>query len=84
MSRLIDSLQAPYTTRLQAELRSIVHDSNLGDQERSDEIALFISRHNLEPVPPPPTLPVIAVDDIHLLAWIAIVPGDGDGLAHNQ
>ncbi len=72
--RLIDCLQAPYTKRLQDDLRLLVHNPNAEGQAIADAIAGFIADQNLQPVVPPEPLQVIDEDDIGLLAWIGIVP----------
>ncbi len=72
--RLIDCLQAPYTKRLQDDLRLLVHNPNAEGQAIADAIAGFIADQNLQPVVPPTPLQVIDEEDIDLLAWIGIVP----------
>ena len=73
-NRLIDCLQGSYSTRLQTDLRVILNGNDTTMQQQADDIAEFIAEQNLEPVSPPTPLQVINREDIHLLAWIAVVP----------
>jgi len=41
---------------------------------QSAAVAELAKDLGLEPAPPPDPLPVIEIEDVHLVCWIAIVP----------
>ena len=44
--------------------------------KQSVAVAELAKDLGLEPAPPPAPLPVIEIDDVHLVCWMAIVPTD--------
>lgn len=75
--RLVEALSAPYPPRIQGVFRSILR-TDANEQQKADRIAEEAARLGLEPSPPPEPLPVIAVEDIHLVCWQAIVPAKAE------
>lgn len=75
VDRLIDTLAAPYPERIRKQVRDIL-SSESSPKSRSHALADLVDRLALAPPPDPRPLPLIGEDDIHLVCWMAIVPGD--------
>ncbi len=73
--RLVESLETPYPERVLKLVRAAMASS---DQpvEQVQAIAELAAEMGLEPSAPPELLPEIAADDVHLVAWLAIVPSE--------
>ncbi len=81
---LIDRLEAPYPERIVRSIRAA-----LGTTEDPVEQARMVARYardlGLRPSAPPEPLPEISEDDIHLVCWLAILPGTpADGPAESS
>lgn len=72
--RLVEVLQAPYTERTVRSIRAAMA-SSADPVEQVREIERYAAELGLAPSPPPEPLPPITVDDVHLVCWMAIVPG---------
>ncbi|MEU5148457.1 helicase-related protein [Streptomyces yangpuensis] len=72
--RLAARLNAPYTVRVQREVRHILIAAGRTDADKVQSLVELANQHGLTPPPPPPLLPIIERDDIHLLCWTAITP----------
>ena len=70
---VIDALEAPYGNRIQKVIRDAMRSSEL-PREAAEAVARAAFDQGLAPTPQPEPLPVIAMDDIHLVCWQAIVP----------
>lgn len=70
---LVDALEAPHSARVQRDVRRVLRDED--EQARADALAGLIRALGLQPSPPPIPLPVITASDVHLVCWLAIVPG---------
>ncbi len=71
---LVESLEAPYPERIVRTIRAALAASGT-DMERVELIARTAHELGLEPATPPERLPRINEDDVHLVCWLAIVPG---------
>lgn len=74
---LIDALEAPYGNRIQKIIRDAMRSSD-NPREAATAVASAAYEQGLQPSTPPDPLPVIAVDDIHLVCWQAITPDGGE------
>ena len=73
VDRLIEAIEAPYGTRIQKMIREAMRLSD-DPARQSAAVAELAKDLGLEPAPPPDPLPVIEIEDVHLVCWIAIVP----------
>jgi hypothetical protein len=71
--RLVDILETPYPERILKLVRAAMASSDR-PVEQVQAIAELAAEMGLEPSPPPELLPEIDHDDVHLVAWLAIVP----------
>ncbi|MZD56575.1 SNF2-related protein [Streptomyces sp. SID5606] len=67
-------LNAPYTLRVQQEVRHILIAANSSDADKIQALMALANQHGLTPPPPPPLRPVIDREDIHLVCWTVITP----------
>ncbi|GIF04630.1 helicase-related protein [Actinoplanes siamensis] len=67
-------LNAPYTLRVQRDVRQILTDAAGHDRGKVQRLASLAEQHGLKPPAPPPVLPVIELSDIHLVTWCTIQP----------
>ncbi|MGH8923855.1 MAG: hypothetical protein ACRDWA_04320 [Acidimicrobiia bacterium] len=72
--RITDALEAPYPPRVQKVIGDAMRSSDTPRQAAEAVVKAAIDQ-GLEPMPPPEPLPVISLDDIHLVFWMAIVTG---------
>lgn len=73
LDRLCDAIEAPYGTRIQRLIRAALGSFDVPlDQAR--EVVRVVTELGLEPSPAPEPLPVIGLDDVHLVCWLAVVP----------
>ncbi len=71
---LVSRLQAPYSPRILRAVRDgLAHPGTA--RQRVDQLAELADRLGLVRQPSPEPLPPITEDDIHLICWIATVPG---------
>jgi len=73
VDRLIEAIEAPYGTRIQKMIREAMRSSD-DPARQSVAVAELAKELGLEPAPPPDPLPVIEIDDVHLVCWLAITP----------
>lgn len=67
-------LDAPYTLRIQREVRHITHAANTTERQKIESLSELADLRGLTPPPPPPVLPVIDPNDIYLICWTAVTP----------
>jgi hypothetical protein len=72
VDRIIDALEAPYAPRVQKVIRDAMRSSD-SPREQAEAVVKEAIDQGLEPSPPPEPLPVITLDDVHLVCWMAIV-----------
>jgi hypothetical protein len=77
VDRLVGAIEAPYGNRIQAMIREATRSSN-DRRVQAQAIASVAKELGLQPGEAPEPLPVIALDDIHLVCWMAIVPSSID------
>jgi len=76
VERLIDALEAPYGTRIEKMIREAMRSE---EQPAKQAVAVAVSAKDLGLERPEPVqaLPVIELEDVHLVCWLAIVPSEG-------
>ena len=67
-------LHAPYTNRVQRQIRDILTGRDAKDEGKVEALYSIVNRLGLTPPPPVQPLPPITADDIHLVCWTVIVP----------
>jgi len=65
-------LNAPYSVRVQREVRHILVGIDLTEKAKIEALNVLATQLGLTPPPPPPLLPPIDLGDIHLVCWTAI------------
>lgn len=70
---LVDSLEAPYGNRIQKLIRDAMRSVD-DPRQSAAAVARVAEEQGLQPAEAPEPLPVITVDDIHLVCWQAITP----------
>lgn len=72
LDRLCDAIEAPYGNRIQRLIRDALAAAEAPvDQARG--VVRVVTELGLEPAPAPEPLPVIELEDVHLVCWLAIV-----------
>lgn len=74
LDRVLDAIEAPYGTRIQRVIREAMRSSE-SPVEQARAVVEAAQDLGLEPAPAPEPLPVIALEDVNLVCWMAIVPG---------
>ena len=74
--RLVDKLDAPHSLRIQRAVRAIVDDEGLSGRQKADELDDLARRMNLQPYKAPEPREPITEDDVHVVAWSAVLPAD--------
>jgi hypothetical protein len=69
---LIARLEAPYAARIQRAVRDLLNNAALTERETASQILTLADHLGLVRQPSPPA---IDPEDIHLICWIAILPG---------
>ncbi|BBL79300.1 helicase [Rubrobacter xylanophilus] len=75
LHRLLDTIEAPYDTRIQRMMRKAL-DAHGDVRERVAAVIRLVEDLGLEPPPEVEPLPEIEKEDVNLVAWMALVPGD--------
>lgn len=73
VNNLLDTIEAPYGKRFQDLFRNAMREHER-PPEKVSAIADLVVELGLEKTTPPEPLPVISVEDVHLVCWQAIVP----------
>lgn len=76
VDQMVNALEAPYGPKIQRVVREAIRSSDRA-REQAVAIAAAVGDLGLQPSPPPEPLPVISIEDVHLVCWTAIVPADG-------
>lgn len=74
IDELVDSLEAPYGNRIQKLIRDAMRSVD-DPRQSAAAVARVAEEQGLQPAEAPEPLPVITVDDIHLVCWQAVAPG---------
>lgn len=73
VDRLVETLESPYSERVRKEIRETLRSSDV-----AADVAIALEdvtqRLGLRPAQPPEPLPLIDLDDIHVVCWQAITP----------
>ena len=73
VDRLVETLESPYSERVRKEIREALRSSDV-----AADVAIALEdvtqRLGLRPPQPPEPLPLIDLDDIHVVCWQAITP----------
>ena len=75
LNDIIDALEAPYGPRIQSVIRKAMAASDKPKKQASAVVAAVIDL-GLQPAESPDPLPVIELEDVHLVCWQAIVPAE--------
>lgn len=75
LDRLCDAIEAPYGKRIENLIRSAVRSAE-SPVEQARVVIDKVRELGLEPAPAPEPLPVIELEDIHLVCWLAVVNAD--------
>ncbi|MFC7527581.1 helicase-related protein [Actinoplanes sp. GCM10030250] len=75
---LVTRLNAPYTIRVQRDIRHALNEPGISDRETVTRIAVLADEHGFAPPPAPPVLPVIDLADIYVVCWTMISPAPED------
>jgi len=73
---LIARLEAPYALRIQRAIRDLINDGTLTEREKATQLLALADHLGLVRQSAPQPLPPIDLDDIHLICWTVILPGD--------
>jgi superfamily II DNA or RNA helicase len=71
---LVEKLEEAYPERIQRQIREAMRSSQ-DPLEQAEAVAATVEELGLEPSPPPEPLPPITDEDVHLVCWLAIMPG---------
>jgi superfamily II DNA or RNA helicase len=69
---LTERLEAPYSPRIQREIRAALNENSLTSQGKVERLRDIADQLGLSPQPAPSPLRPIDEDDIHLICWTAI------------
>lgn len=72
LDRLCDAIEAPYGKRIENLIRAAVRSSE-SPVEQARAVVARVRELGLEPAPAPEPLPVIELEDVHLICWLAVV-----------
>jgi hypothetical protein len=78
LDRLCDAIEAPYGKRIESLIRVAIRSSE-SPLEQAREVIACVRELGLEPAPAPTPLPVIDLEDVHLVCWLAIVDRQASG-----
>jgi superfamily II DNA or RNA helicase len=73
---LVDRLEAPCAFRAQRIIRDVLTDTTLTAQGKAARLLDTADQLGLTRQPAPEPLPSIGRDDIHLICWTIVLPGD--------
>jgi len=71
---LVDRLEAPHSPRILRAVRAIVDDALLPGRDKVDRLEELARRSNLQPYKEPEPREPITEDDVHVVAWCAVLP----------
>lgn len=72
VDRMVDALETALGTRIQNMIRKAVQ-SDSKPPLQAQAVAEAVKELGLEPPHPPKPLPLITIDDVHLVCWMAVV-----------
>ncbi|MHB1323478.1 MAG: helicase-related protein [Coriobacteriia bacterium] len=72
--RLVDKLDAPHSPRIQRAVRAALAAADLSDRQKVDALEDLAKRMNLQPYAAPEPRDPITDEDVHVVAWSAILP----------
>jgi hypothetical protein len=78
LDRLCDAIEAPYGKRIENLIRAAVRSAE-NPVEQARAVVAKVRELGLEPAPAPEPLPVIELEDVHLVCWLAIVGEPASG-----
>ncbi len=76
LRKLLDAVEAPYYTRTQRLMRRTL-DGHGDVRDRAAAVIALVDELGLQPPPPVEPLPEIDEEDVNLVTWMALVPGEG-------
>lgn len=72
--RLVEMLEAPHSPRVQRLVRAIVDEDSVSGRAKVDALDDLARRMNLQPYKEPEPREPITEDDVHVVAWSAVLP----------
>jgi hypothetical protein len=84
ITKALDILESPWPRREEMMLRDWFEDKAHAGVEKAKFLIDKILETGLEPFQEPQTLPPIRLDDIELVCWLAISPGDGQTMGEHS
>jgi len=84
LRRYLDSVETPWTLRDEKQLREVFEKSYPDDQARAAAVAKMIEEIGIEPSEPVQTYPLIKKDEVILVCWMALEPGDRNNRVNRQ
>lgn len=72
--RLAEMLEAPHSPRIQRIVRAIIDDAGVSGRAKVDALDELARRMNLQPYNDPEPREPITEDDVHVVAWGAVLP----------
>jgi len=72
--RLVEMLEAPHSPRIQRAMRAVVDDDALSGKQKVEALDELAKRMNLQPYKEPEPREPITEDDVHVIAWCAVLP----------
>ena len=72
IDRIVDSLETSLGNRIQTMIRNAMHSEDKPSLQAL-AVADAVKELGLEPPHPPKPLPLITIDDVHLVCWMSVV-----------
>ena len=72
LDRICDAVEAPYGKRIEKLIRDAIRSTE-NPAEQARKVVASVRELGLEPAPAPEPLPVIELEDVHLVCWLAVV-----------
>lgn len=74
--RLVDKLDAPHSPRIQRAVRAVLSQVEATNRQKVDALDDLAKRMNLQPYAAPEPRDPITDEDVHVVAWSAVLPAE--------